>query len=224
MRILNRTQTLQTHLMTFPDCHHSVLQTTLYWNMVYFRFWKKLSSLNGFILPEWSQQQCGKKNKIVFKKSQVWISPLVWHLFQGFCVIPPPRTVWCRKKNIPAPHWSWFQLNWSWEWGWGDGTPGLWVMEGNGVRPIKNSLFNTARGWNRGTEEWTRHFSSFPALHLLAPGPQEIIQSGSILLGRAEDKVQAVPPRRCEGRANFTGPLGQKLHLSYMRVTTGAKV
>lgn len=109
-----------------------------------------------------------------------------------------------RRKNIPAPHSCWLQWNWSWEWGWGDQTPGLWVMQGHGVRPIiKNSLFYTSPKWNRGTEEWTRHFSSFPALHLLAPGPWEIIQSGSHPFGQRTKPSQSLL-RGCEGRADFT--------------------
>lgn len=72
------------------------------------------------------------------------------------------------------------------------------------MRPIiKNSLFYTSWKWNRGTEEWTRHFSSFPALHLLAPSPWEIIQSGSHLFGQRTKPNHSLL-RGWEGRADFT--------------------
>lgn len=142
--------------------------------------------------------------------------------FPGFCAIPPPRTAFQKKEHSCS---SLLLTPIKVELG----------MRPRGIRPQdfewrketewdpSTTLFYTSRGWNRGTEEWTRHFSSFPALHLLAPDCGEIIQSGSHPFGQSRGQNSAVSPG-CERRADFTGPLGQKLHLSYVRVTTVAKV
>lgn len=90
------------------------------------------------------------------------------------------------------------------------------------MRPINNSLFYTSRGGTEALRSGQDTSSSFPALHLLAPGPWEIIQSGSHPFGQRTKPSQSLL-RGCEGRADFTGPLGQKLHLSYVRVTKWPK-
>lgn len=141
-----------------------------------------------------------------------WIFTFAVTPDQGSCVIPPPRTVLEKKEHscsslllTPVKLELGMRVR---------GSEPRTLTDIGKLSETHQQLFILHFwGGNRGTEEWTRHFSSFPALHLLAPGPWEIIQSDPILLGRAEDKAQPVSPSRAwrEGRLHW--PIGPKITL-----------
>lgn len=73
--------------------------------------------------------------------------------------------------------------------------------------PSTTLYFTLPRGGTEALRSGQDTSSSFPALHLLAPAPWEIIQSGSHPFRQRTKPSQSLL-RGCEGRADFTSPLG----------------
>lgn len=78
--------------------------------------------------------------------------------------------------------------------------------------PSTTLYFTLPRGGTEALRSGQDTSSSFPALHLLAPAPWEIIQSGSILLGRGQspaslssEGVKGGPTSPTHWAKNYTG-------------------
>lgn len=148
---------------------------------------------------------------------------LNWHLFQGFCVIPPPRTVFQKKEHSCSS----LSL-----------TP-IKLELGMRVRGPDPRTLSDVRKWSESHQQlFILHFLRVEQRHWGVDKTLQLLSSpifgGSRSLGDNPVWIpsfwagQRTKPRQpllagCEGGADFTGPLGQKLHLSYGRVTTVAK-
>lgn len=110
-----------------------------------------------------------------------------------------------RRKNIPAPHSCWLQLNWSWEWGWGYQTPGLWVRKWSETHQQLFILhFPRVEQRHWGVDRTLQLLSSPSSAgsRSLGDNPVWIPSFGA---GQRTKPSQSLLTGR-EGRADFTGP------------------
>lgn len=143
----------------------------------------------------------------------VCISPLLWQLSQGFCVIPALRTVLQKKEHscsslllTPSELELGMRVRGS--------EPGtLRDVKEMEWEPSTTLYFTLPEGATEALRSGQDTSAPFQPIPLLAPGPWEIIQCGSHPFGRAEDKAQPASAHRGWREGWLRWPIGPKITL-----------